>query len=446
MTALAGALVANSIDNGNVAYAATGDVAISIADGSWNPFGWGTKSVSTSGLVDTVAANNQANLWSSDFLNFNKHDVIDLEISLDSYDSSTVNLGNNSDGLNIEIKSSDNNTTYGVLQIWTSAWGVTNGTHSMKMYGGNYTTSTETATDFPVEGEETNTNSTIKGDATSSSSFFIRLSKAHGIGFKNSWDKWSFCSNTSVTEPLTTAINNGTALSVVIGADGGFARETKITLKSYNGQSFANDGVNFTDNVGPEIVTNTSGGDIPMYTPLGAINANAQDVFSGDCTVTKKYNNAEVSAADAYFPTSGSHTLELVASDGVGNSTSKSLSFNVTDPTAQSFAQWMLVDHSASCDNKYATAKNMFKALSADEKTNFQNGYADANARYVAWCNANGDVNPYDGGDPVSSSFRFNLIDNNNNTVVVTAITIISAVSIVSLLAFLMIKRRKKQH
>ena len=66
--------------------ATSNEVAISIADGDWNPFGWGSKSVSASGLVDSVSADNEANMWHSDFLNFDKHENIEMELSFSAYD------------------------------------------------------------------------------------------------------------------------------------------------------------------------------------------------------------------------------------------------------------------------------------------------------------------------------------------------------------------------
>jgi len=426
---------------------ASGTVAISKADdGGWNPFGWGTHGVSTSGLTDSIGANNEANLWSSDFINLQKHDNCDLEFSFDSYDSTDDNLGNWGDGLDFYIKSADNNTTYLILRVWSDAWGKHNGTHSTCVYSGDWNTSTENGDDFNEIGGGGHTN-VISGDAASNSSFNLRLDKEHGLSFKNSWGSYSYCTKTEITGALATAISQNTALSIVIGAQGGFARNTVVTLKSYNGQSFANDGVNFTDNMGPEVIT-SNGGDMAKYSPLGKVAVSCWDVFSGDCQVSeKKADGTAFTNSDVYFNSLGEHTLSFTSVDGLGNSSTRDATYNVTNPTAVSMNDWMMAEHASDyqCAQKYSDAKNMFKGLDTTERSNFENeaGVAEGRARYVAWCTANGDLNPFDGGDPVASLPIYKSLINNDNSsvVIITALVAIASISVLGML--IVLKRRK---
>ena len=421
--------------------ATSNEVAISIADGGWNPFGWGSKSVSASGLVDSVTADNEANMWHSDFLNFDKHENIEMELSFSAYDDDEDPIGNNSDGLDIYMKSADNNTVYGIFRIWSKAWGAHNGTHSIRLWGGNWGASAENDADFPAS--RGGATAVIKGDATSASSFKFRFNKTNGIEFWDVWDDWSHCGVSNVTDPIINGFNSDGGFSLVFGADGGFAKDISITLKAYNGQSFANDGAVFTDNVGPEIV-HANGGSVGKYQPVPHT-ASAWDVFGGDREVS--YLDSTDQPAPAYFAETGEVALKAVANDGNTNASEAAMNFTVGSPTASSFAAWLLMDHSETCAEKYHQAKLIFKELSADEKTSFQEGaFSDARDRYEAWCTANHDVAPYDGGDPVASNNVIGVYTKNNtNVAMVAAIIIPSTIILLALVAMFIVRRKKHQ-
>lgn len=425
---------------------AASDVSISIADGGWNPFGWGTKSVSNAGLVDTVARNNEANLWNSGFLDMSKHENVDLEFSFDSYDSSSTDIGISGAGLDFMIRNAnDYNTIYGGLRVWTDSWGYHNGSHSIQLFGNDWDIHVDKDEDFDVVGGGGH-NATISGDASSDKSFNIRLNKSYGLAFKNTWDSWSNCNKSYITSPLITALNNGTPIMITIGGQGGFERETKITLKSYNGQSFANDGVNFTDNIGPEVRPSGSG-DMARYTPLGSLQPSSMwDVFGGDCTIVEKHKAMDTPFVndDEYFPTNGQHYISFKVSDARGNITWQTDEYNVIDPTSNSFAAWLMANHVSeyTCAARYADAKTMFKGLSSDEREAFASRSDEAHTRYINWCAANGDLNPFDGGDPVSSPSIMSMFKTEDNgTTIVTIVTV--AISVITLGGLLFIKRRK---
>lgn len=91
----------------------------------------------------------------------------------------------------------------------------------------------------------------------------------------------------------------------------------------------------------------------------------------------------------------------------------------------------------------YITAKEAFNALTSEQQAAFQNAncFKPAKARYEAWAAANGDANPYDNINGISSSNILSSIDVRNNTfviVIVATITILCATSIV-----IVIKKRK---
>lgn len=421
--------------------ATSNEVAIDIADGGWNPFGWGSKSVSANGLVDTVTANNEANMWHSDFLNFDKHENIEMELSFSAYDDIDDPIGVNDDGLDIWMKSADNSTVYGIFRIWSASWGTHKGTHSTKLWGGEWGPSAWEDKDFPAS--RGGATAVIKGDATSASSFKLRFNKTYGIEFWDTWDDWSHCGVSDVTDSIINGFNSENGFSLVFSANGGFRRGVSVTLKSYNGQSFANDGVNFVDNVGPEIV-NANGGNVNKYQPVPH-EASAWDVFGGDREVS--YLNTSAQLFPEYFDETGETVVKVVASDGNGNNSHTSMNFTVGNPTASSFAAWLLMEHTEECASKYQKAKNIFKELSSEERTAFQEGdYADARARYEEWCRINNDDSPYNGGDPVSSNGFFGINTNANKnmtTVVVVSISIFVVIS--ALIGFYAIKRRKHQ-
>ncbi len=91
----------------------------------------------------------------------------------------------------------------------------------------------------------------------------------------------------------------------------------------------------------------------------------------------------------------------------------------------------------------YITAKEAFNALTSEQQAAFQNAncFKPSKARYEAWAAANGDANPYDNINGISSSNILYSINVGNNTfviVIVATITILCATSIV-----IVIKKRK---
>ena len=93
----------------------------------------------------------------------------------------------------------------------------------------------------------------------------------------------------------------------------------------------------------------------------------------------------------------------------------------------------------------YLTAKQAFNALSAGEQAAFQNAscFADAKDRYEAWARANGDANPYDGNNGISSSGILNPIKNNASSMI---IVIAAAIAALSTLAAAFFIARKRKH
>ena len=339
-------------------------VSINIAnDGGWNPYGWGSHGVSDDGLTDTVTANNQANMWGSGFLDFSKHENIEIEVSFSAYDSTEDPIGYSSDGLDIYIKSADNSTVYGIFRIWSQGWGTYNGTHPVKLWEDEWGEVTETFDS--TGGGQTNV---ILGDAISSSSFKLRFNRTHGIEFWNVWEKWGYSANQTVTDRIVERMNSADTFSLVFTAEGGFARGVTVTLKSYNGQSFANSGGYFTDDVAPEIMSG-EGGSIAAYQPFNC-NATAWDVFDGDVNVNYLDSADQAISMPYYFKESGSETVKIVAVDSKANSSNKQLSYTVGNITAESFAAWLLMDHGTqSCSDKYNEAKLAYRSLSPDENT-----------------------------------------------------------------------------
>ena len=92
----------------------------------------------------------------------------------------------------------------------------------------------------------------------------------------------------------------------------------------------------------------------------------------------------------------------------------------------------------------YLTAKQAFNALSAGEQAAFQNAscFANAKDRYEAWARANGDANPYDGNNGISSSGILNPIKNNASSMIIVIATTIATLSTFAA-AFFIARKRK---
>lgn len=414
--------------------------AVTIADKvntDWNPFGWGSKGFSDAGLTDKVTANNEANLWGNFMLNFTNYDAIELEFSFDAYDNDEeANISNGSDAVDFYVKSTDNNTQYGMLRVWTKGWGAAvRADHPGVIYGSGWGQSTSTFIDEDGHSE----NSSIKGSFVSSSSIKIRISRTMGIEVGNSWDKYSHSSDASIIETTTNGLKSADAFSLVIGGDGGFARDLTVTLKTINGQSLANDGTYFLSDEDPEILVEDFDDEIDAYEQVNLPGAKAVDALDGVQSV-KAYDGEEEFSGPLLVKTAGSKTITYKYEDASGNKVSKNIVYTVGAPTAASFASWLMGTHTDTCLNKYKEAKGVYNSLAAEEKEKFvPANYPEAVERYEAWCTANGDSDPYS-SVIVEPSQNIKSAQNANNNII---LVIIACTSLVTICGLLLLKKRK---
>lgn len=92
----------------------------------------------------------------------------------------------------------------------------------------------------------------------------------------------------------------------------------------------------------------------------------------------------------------------------------------------------------------YLTAKQAFNALTNEQKEAFQNAncFKPAKARFEAWASANGDANPYDNVNGISSMNRLSPARENLN--VFTIIIIVASVTFICLTSSIIIVKKRR--
>ena len=234
--------------------------------------------------------------------------------------ASTNNAGN---ALDLHVMNAANDQEIMHLRIWTDSAGATNGSHAYVLYpeAGNWGLSYDGAT-------------WIKGDATLSSSFFIQFSKERlfesYVGGSDDLTRLDNGNHDLLTH--ASRFNEVDQVWFRISGDNGFNANVDVIVTEINGQSLANDGVNFVDTVAPLIIDGQVSSSITMNDPYD-IPVTAYDLLS---EVTYRLEDLEGNIINpngkVFTPTTdGSQSIKLVASDSDGNESEKVYTFNVVN-------------------------------------------------------------------------------------------------------------------
>lgn len=204
----------------------------------------------------------------------------------------------------------------GRLRIYTDSGSWNNGNHSMEIHTSGYT-------------NKGNGSKWIKGDATLSSKFYVQVDKENYISsyVGGSDDVTRLIADDNLQEGLN-LLNGVDKIWVYFGGDNGFTNSTDVIVRSIGGQSLANDGTNFTDNVAPIFMA----ADVPATLPYGeeyTLPVDAYDLL-GAVTYEVSVNGGARVAGKTFTPNqAGETTVTLYATDAVGNESHKDFVFDV---------------------------------------------------------------------------------------------------------------------
>ena len=315
-----------------ISHAANNEVALSEIPVSTFAGGSGTNvSYSNDGvkmLISGADTSGTSDAWrnyavipsvnSSKTFSLANNDKISIEISAKLFDASgnQISKSQNSDALDIYIYQASTENQLGLLRIWTNAWGSRNGNHSYHLYGNGW--------------DNQGTGLAIMGDATEDSSFFIQLDKENFISSYVSGQEGIVPLGTSsIISDRKEALKDIDQVYFKIQGENGFTNETQITIKSINGQSLANDGTNFIDDVAPTF-NNASVNKTLMINEPYEIPVEANDVLS-DVTYKVRIDGVETEGKTFTPTTKGTMNVTLIASDSVGNISEKEFTFEISD-------------------------------------------------------------------------------------------------------------------
>ena len=309
--------------------------------------GWAVaSSYCTEGVKLTVdGADKQDNAWAcrpkmpndSSLVNgfsLNAYQKVGIEFSLGFFNDEGTRISNsvNNDAFDVAFyKDSDCNNQIARLRIWTGSGAWNNGNHSMEVYTTGY-------------GPNIGNGSWIMGDPYLGSSFYIQLDRENYLSsyVGGGGDTLHSLVNDGSLSDALALLNDVDNVWIRFEGNNGFTKSTDLILRSINGQSLANDGVNFIDTVAPafapaDVAASISYGEeytIPTvaYDLLGAV---SYEIAVGDA--------ARVPGKSFTPNQAGSLSVALYAIDAVGNENSIGYNFNVVQtidpPTFTSLPQ-----------------------------------------------------------------------------------------------------------
>lgn len=458
---LASSLVATTICASNIKITGV-SAAESSSEGieSWNYVsGWEIQSsYSSNGIEATIPGQSSVggNAWqykaeigggtglSKPYLNLDYVDQIELSFSVVLYsDDGTSVISDSVNSGCFDFITFVGDTPIERLRVWTNSGGYTNGNHSYDLIVGN----------GDSDGWATNGKGYwIMGDATEASNFTFRFDKDNLLQSKAGGQDGYVSlhgDGGAISSKAATALTSSRQVSFQIIGNGGFTNDTKVILRSINGQSLATNDGKFNDNEGP------------MFNKVGI--TNETDFYKGFSYEL----NSELEAYDLYgvptiststdgvnyvdgrnfgFTEAGNKTIYVKATDLAGNETIIQKEVEVKEVSSASiFAKWMNAEHNESCETKYKNAKEMLLDLSEEEieifKTSEDEAIVAARERYVAWCAANNDSSFYSGPVVANVNPLGLAFDNNNLSIAI----VVSSVAVVSLLTALLLVLKKKK-
>lgn len=276
---------------------------------------------------------------SRDTFAFDVSDSLTLEILVKMYDASTntqlsESVGDSGCALEFYFANSSTNKDFAMLRIWANSGGWTNADHSFEIYN--------IVNDSTIWTSQKAADYWVKGDAAGNNKFTLVFDKENIVSsYVGGNDSLVTLGNSTFIETAKTAISDASGVYVRVKGSNGFTKNTDVTLCSINGQSLANDGTNFVDNVAP-VFTKSSvakvAGEVPAYQEY-EIPAEGNDLFGSVAYAISVDGNEKV-GGKKFTPTPGNHEVTLCATDLGGNVTSKSFTLNATYSAATFIDEW----------------------------------------------------------------------------------------------------------
>ena len=259
---------------------------------------------------------NDSSMSPSFSLKNNEKIAIEISAKLFDNDGNTISKSQNSDALDIYVYSKAGDAQLGMLRIWTSSGGATNGDHSFNLYGNNW--------------DNYSSGSWIKGRATADSSFVIQFDKENFFSSYVGGQDGLVCldnRNQALLDHINNNVKNADEIYFKICGENGFTNDTEITVKSINLQSLANSEGCFSDTIAPKFNNEAVSSTLNINEEY-TIPTTAFDLLS-DVTYSVTYNENEVEGK-TFTPTkAGTNKVTLNAKDRANNVASKEFEFEV---------------------------------------------------------------------------------------------------------------------
>ena len=315
---------------------ANGEVAISSIEAWKFAGGWDTTSSYVNDGVKVAVpgadTTGSANAWSRKayFLNDTSleyahslaaNEKVSFEFSIGMYDPTTGNLISKSqNGADVDIifaKQADLGGEICRVRIWVDSGGALNGSHAYDVFvGGNWTS---------YSGGKW-----LWGDATLESSFYFEFDKENIVSTNVCGvEGVSAMMNATGIDAAKTVLGDADKVYVAIAGDNGFTTTTEIVLKSFNDQSFANDGVNFTTDAPPVFVLDQHALDIVLNEEYD-IPIEAFDIL-GPVSYSLNIGGTIIEGKKFTPTTEGELNVIFIATDLGNNTIERNLTFNVVN-------------------------------------------------------------------------------------------------------------------
>lgn len=264
---------------------------------------------------------------SRDTFAFDVSDSLTLEILVKMYDASTntqlsESVNDGGGALEFYFTNSSTNKDFAMLRIWANSGGWTNADHSFEIYN--------IVNDSTIWTSQKAADYWVKGDAAGNNKFTLVFDKENIVSsYVGGNDSLVTLGNSTFIETAKTAISDASGVYVRVKGSNGFTKNTDVTLCSINGQSLANDGTNFIDDVAPTF-NNASVNKTLMINEPYEIPVEANDVLS-DVTYKVRIDGVETEGKSFTPTTKGTMNVTLIASDSAGNISEKEFTFDISD-------------------------------------------------------------------------------------------------------------------
>lgn len=291
---------------------------------AWKIVSWWDSSTSyvSEGAKMSIQGNTDGNAWEKGGkINWNGEldhvfdvsngQTVDFKFSLGLADADATS--NNGDQFDVVFNSNDKELFR--LRIFFTAGSITNGSHSVDLYkGGEWTSLVQDIW--------------VSGDASLSSEFHFAFNKEDLLlaKYNGSDEMRPVDVNGTLKKELSDILPSVESINVDIRGNNGFNKNVDFVVKEINGQSLANDGANFTEDIAPVISVGTVGAatvgenyTLPvktadLFTATDSIKYHVDfgDAASEDYTYTDGQNQVT-------FNKAGNYTLKVTAEDSAGN-------------------------------------------------------------------------------------------------------------------------------